>query len=77
MPSASLPGKEKIMNITPEQIVNDLISKPGLGMFVWMCLVFFAFAGIIFLWAVKSGQMDNLEDIKYEMLEENGIKEVA
>ena len=65
------------MQLTAEQIVNDLISKPGLGMFAWMCLVFFAFAGIVFIWALKSGQLDNLEDIKYEMLEENGIQEVV
>jgi cbb3-type cytochrome oxidase maturation protein len=65
------------MQVTAEQVVNDLISKPGLGMFAWMCLVFFVFAGVIFLWALKSGQLDNLEDIKYEMLEENGIQEVV
>ena len=65
------------MQVTAEQVINDLISKPGLGMFAWMCLVFFVFAGVIFLWALKSGQLDNLEDVKYEMLEENGIQEVV
>ncbi len=63
--------------VTIDQVVNDLVSKPGLGMFAWMCLVFFIFAGVIFMWALKSGQMDNLEDIKYEMLEDNGVKEVV
>ena len=51
-------------------IINDLISEPGLGMFAWMCLVFFAFAGVIFMWALKSGQMDNIEEVKFEMLED-------
>lgn len=64
------------MNITPEQIINDLISEPGLGMFAWMCLVFFAFAGVIFTWALKSGQLENLEDVKFEMLEDGLQKEV-
>ncbi len=63
--------------VTLDQVINDLVSKPGLGMFAWMCLVFFIFAGVIFMWALKSGQMDNLEDIKYEMLEDNGVKEVV
>lgn len=59
------------MQITMEQVVNDLVSEPGLGMFAWMCLVFFIFAGVIFTWALKTGQMDNIEDVKLQMLEEN------
>lgn len=65
------------MQVTPEQIMSDLIDKPGLGMFMWMCLVFFIFAGIIFVWALKSGQMDDIEDVKFEMLEDNPIKEAT
>ena len=64
------------MQVTMEQVINDLISEPGLGMFAWMCLVFFAFAGVIFTWALKSGQMENLEDVKFEMLEDGLQKEV-
>jgi nitrogen fixation-related uncharacterized protein len=63
------------MNTTPQQIINDLISSPGLGMFAWMCVVFFIFAFLIFLWAFKSGQMDNIEDIKFDMLQDNNIKD--
>ncbi len=65
------------MQVTPEQVMSDLINQPGLGMFIWMCLVFFVFAGIIFFWAFKSGQMDDIESIKFEMLEDNGKKEAV
>ena len=64
------------MHVSAQEILNDLITKPGLGMFIWMCLVFFAMAGVFFLWALKTGQMDNIEDIKYEMLEDN-LQEVV
>ena len=64
------------MNVTAEEIIHDLIAQPGLGMFAWLCLVFFLGAFVIFLWAFKSGQMTNIEDIKFEMLEDNPKKEV-
>ena len=63
------------MNVTPQEIIHDLIAQPGLGMFAWMCFVFFAGAFVIFLWALWSGQMTNIESIKYEMLEDNPKKE--
>lgn len=64
------------MQVTAEEVINDLIASPGLGMFAWLCFVFFIGAFIFFLWAVKSGQMSNIEDIKFDMLEDNPKKEV-
>lgn len=59
------------MNISIQQIVSDLINKPGLGMFAWMCIVFFVIGFLVFLWALKSGQMDNIEDTKFDMLNDD------
>lgn len=65
---------ERKMNITLNEIINDLINRPGLGMFAWLCLVFFVFALLIFIWAVKSGQMSNLEESKFDMFDEKDKK---
>ena len=62
------------MNITIQEVIHDLIAQPGLGMFAWLCFVFFIGAFIIFIWALKSGQMTNIEDIKFEMLEDREQK---
>ena len=64
------------MNVTPQEIIHDLITRPGLGMFAWLCIVFFGIALIFFIWALKSGQMKDLEDSKFDMLEDNPKKEV-
>ena len=64
------------MKITAQEVIHDLITRPGLGMFVWLCLVFFAIAFIVFMWALKSGQLDDLEQSKYDMLEDSPKKEV-
>ena len=64
------------MQVTAQEVINDLISAPGLGMFAWLCLVYFIVATIIFIWAIKSGQMENIEDIKFDMLEDSPKKEV-
>lgn len=60
------------MRITVQEIVNDLVSRPGLGMFAWLCLVFFLFALVIFIWAIFSGQMNNLEESKFDIFDESG-----
>ncbi len=64
------------MQVTAEQIISDLIASPGLGMFAWLCAVYFFVAMIIFAWAIKSGQMHNIEDIKFDMLEDSPQNEV-
>ena len=64
------------MNITLlKEIIHDLITRPGLGMFAWLCIVFFVIAFIFFVWALKSGQMSDLEQSKFDMLEDNPKKE--
>ncbi len=63
------------MSVTPQEVINDLIANPGLGMFAWLCGVFFVGAFIFFLWALKSGQLIGLEESKFEMLEDNPGKE--
>lgn len=64
------------MNVTPQEIIHDLIAQPGLGMFAWLCFVFFVVAFIFFAWAIKSGQLNDLEQSKFDMLEDNPKKEV-
>ena len=64
------------MNVTPQEIIHDLIAQPGLGMFAWLCFVFFVVAFVFFMWAFKSGQMNDLEQSKFDMLEDNPKKEV-
>ncbi len=64
------------MKVTPQEVIHDLIANPGLGMFAWICLVYFIIASIFFFWALCSGQMNGIEDIKFDMLEENPSKEV-
>ncbi len=64
------------MQVTAQEVVHDLIASPGLGMFAWLCLVFFVGAFIIFLWALKSGQLSGLEESKFEMLEDDPRKEL-
>ena len=59
------------MKVTPQEVMHDLIAQPGLGMFAWLCFVFFTGAFIVFFWAFKSGQMTNIEDIKFDMLEDD------
>ena len=63
------------MHVTAEEIIHDLIKQPGLGMFAWFCFVTFFVALIFFIWALKSGQMNDLEKSKYDMLEDNPKKE--
>ena len=63
------------MNITAQEVIHDLIAQPGLGMFAWLCFVFFIGAFIIFIWALKSGQMKDIEQSKFDMLEDNPKKE--
>ena len=58
------------MNVTAQEIINDLITRPGLGMFAWLCIVFFGVAMIFFIWALKSGQLNDLEQSKFDMLED-------
>lgn len=64
-------------NVTIQDALQDLINQPGLGMFAWMCLVFFVTAFVFFLWALKSGQFTDLEDTKLEMFDDfqdQGVK---
>lgn len=63
------------MNVTPQEIIHDLITRPGLGMFAWLCIVFFVIALVFFIWAIKSGQLSGLEESKFDMLEDNPKKE--
>ncbi len=62
------------MAVTAQEVIHDLISRPGLGMFAWLCFVFFVIALVFFIWALKSGQMKDLEVSKFEMLEDNPKK---
>ena len=64
------------MNITLKEIIHDLITRPGLGMFAWLCIVFFAVGVVFFIWALKSGQLNDLEQSKFDMLEDNPKKGV-
>jgi len=64
------------MKITIQEIINDLIKQPGLGMFVWFCLVTFFVALIFFIWALKSGQLNDLEQSKFDMFDDEPRKEV-
>ena len=63
------------MNVTAQEIVHDLITRPGLGMFAWMCILFFIVALGFFIWALKTGQLSGLEDSKFDMLDEDLKKE--
>ena len=63
------------MNVTAQEVIHDLIAQPGLGMFAWLCFVFFVGAFVIFIWALKSGQMKDIEQSKFDMLEDNSKKE--
>lgn len=64
------------MNVTAQEIMHDLINQPGLGMFAWFCFISFFVAFIFFVWAFKSGQLNDLEKSKFDMLEDNPKKEV-
>jgi nitrogen fixation-related uncharacterized protein len=59
------------MNVTAQEVMHDLIAQPGLGMFAWLCFVFFVGAFVIFLWALKSGQMTDVEQIKFDMFDDD------
>ena len=63
------------MRVTAQEVIHDLIAQPGLGMFAWLCFVFFIVAFIFFVWAMKSGQLNDLEQSKFDMLEDNPKKE--
>ena len=58
------------MKVTPQEIIHDLITRPGLGMFAWLCIVFFAVGVMVFIWALKSGQLNDLEQSKFDMLDD-------
>lgn len=58
------------MNVSIQQIVNDLVSQPGLGMFAWFCLITFLIALVFFIWALKSGQLNDLEKSKFDMFDD-------
>ena len=64
------------MKITAQEIIHDLITRPGLGMFAWMCILFFVVALVFFIWALKSGQFSGLEDSKFDMFDDESKKEV-
>lgn len=64
------------MRINLQEIINDLLTRPGLGMFIWMCVIFFIVALVFFVWALKSGQLSGLEDSKFDMLDDNSKKEI-
>jgi cbb3-type cytochrome oxidase maturation protein len=70
--SAQLEGK---MNITLNEIISDLVKQPGLGMFAWFCFITFLIALIFFIWALKSGQLNDLEQSKFDMFDEDKKKE--
>ena len=61
------------MKVTPQEILNDLINQPGLGMFAWFCLITFLVALVFFIWALKSGQMENLEESKFDMFDDDEV----
>ena len=63
------------MNVTLKEIIHDLVTRPGLGMFAWMCIIFFAVALIFFIWALKSGQLNDLEKSKFDMFDDEIKKE--
>lgn len=62
------------MDVTLQEIISDLINQPGLGMFAWMCTVFFVVAFVFFVWAFKSGQFSGLEDSKFDMFDDEKRK---
>lgn len=59
-----------MVDVTLNEIVTDLVNQPGLGMFAWMCLVFFVVALIFFVWAFKSGQFSDMESVKFDIFDE-------
>lgn len=64
------------MKITLQEIINDLITKPGIGMFIWFCLLAFFVAFVFFIWALKSGQLSDLEQSKFDMFDDSEKKEI-
>lgn len=62
------------MNVNLKQIVHDLVTQPGLGMFAWFCLITFLIALVFFIWALKSGQLNDLEQSKFDMFDDNQKK---
>lgn len=72
------------MKISLQEIINDLVNQPGLGMFAWFCFITFLIALVFFIWALKSGQLNDLEQSKFDMFdnergqrtEDRGQKEV-
>ena len=55
-----------------EQLYLWLIStfnKEGIFLFCVSCIMFFAIASMIVIWAKDNGQFDNLEEAKFEMME--------
>jgi nitrogen fixation-related uncharacterized protein len=63
-----------MIKATPSEILNDLINQPGIGMFMWLCFVYFLVASIIFIWALKSGQLTGLEESKHDMFDEEDLE---
>ncbi len=56
-----------------EELYLWLIStfnKEGIFLFCVTCVMFFAIASVIAIWAKDSGEFDNQEEAKFEMMEE-------
>jgi len=62
------------MNVNLQEVMHDLITRPGLGMFAWLCFVFFVIALIFFIWALKTGQLTNLEESKFDIFDDDQKK---
>jgi len=60
----------------PNCILNQVGISPGLYVAFGICGVFFVVALFAMLWAFKNGEFENIEDIKYDMLDdtEDGMR---
>jgi len=60
----------------PNCILNQVGISPGLYVAFGICGVFFVVALAAMLWAFKNGEFENIEDIKYDMLDdtEDGVQ---
>ena len=44
-------------------------NKEGIFIFVVLCLTFFLLASFAAKWAIESGQFENIEEAKFEMMD--------
>lgn len=61
----------------PNCVLNQASLQSGMYVAFGICALFFLVGVLAMMWAFKNGEFENIEDVKYEMMDDDPEGELA